>query len=51
MINGYFALPALILGRHFFDQYEKLTLELNGPLFFVGLINSIVFLRVTKDKE
>ena len=36
-INGYLALPTLILSRHFFDQYEKLVLEHNGPSSFVAI--------------
>ena len=34
IVNGYLALPTLILSRHFFEQYEKRTLEFNGPLMF-----------------
>ena len=43
IINGYLALPTLILSRHFFEQYEKLLLEYNGPLFFTNLINKTQF--------
>jgi len=40
LVNSYLALPTLIISRHFFDQYEKRGLELNGPLNFVNFINS-----------
>jgi hypothetical protein len=37
ILNGYIALGALHAGRHYFEQYEKRGLELNGPVFFVLL--------------
>lgn len=37
-INGYFALPTLVLSRHYFEQYEKRQLELNGPLLFSSFV-------------
>lgn len=39
IINGYIALPVLILSRHYFEQYEKYLLEYNGPLFIYRLFN------------
>lgn len=45
-LNGYISLPTLILGRHFFEQYEKLNLELNGPLFFTNQIIKILNFRI-----
>ena len=40
LVNGYITLPGLVLSRHFFEQYEKLVLEYNGPLFFSDCIRS-----------
>jgi len=37
-INHYLSLPTIISGRHFFEQYEKRTLELHGLAFIVSLI-------------
>jgi proton-translocating NADH-quinone oxidoreductase chain L len=31
LVNGYLALPTLILSRQYFEQYDKRILELNGP--------------------
>jgi len=38
VVNGYIALPTLVLGRHFFEQYEKLLLEYNGPVAFTNAV-------------
>jgi NADH-ubiquinone oxidoreductase chain 5 len=38
VVNGYVALPTLILSRHFFEQYEKLLLEKSGPLLYVEVL-------------
>jgi NADH-ubiquinone oxidoreductase chain 5 len=34
IINGFLIIPALVLSRHSFEQYDKLLIEYNGPLFF-----------------
>jgi NADH-ubiquinone oxidoreductase chain 5 len=44
-INGYISLPSLVFGRHVFEQYEKVFLELNGPLFFVNQINKLIYVK------
>ena len=38
IINGYLAVPSLIISRHIFEQHEKIMLEQNGPLLLSGLI-------------
>jgi NADH-ubiquinone oxidoreductase chain 5 len=45
VINGYISLPALIFSRHAFEQYEKIALELNGPLFFVNQIRKLLYIK------
>lgn len=40
-VNGFVILPALTASRHIFEQYEKILLEQNGPLFVGALVNSI----------
>ena len=37
-VNSYLTLPTLLLSRHLFEQHEKITLEQNGPLFFISLV-------------
>jgi ABC-type tungstate transport system substrate-binding protein len=37
VINGYFALPTLVISRHIFEQHEKIMLEQNGPIAVVNL--------------
>jgi NADH-ubiquinone oxidoreductase chain 5 len=39
VINGYVALPILVVSRHLFEQYEKVALEQNGPLFMANLVS------------
>ena len=36
--NHYLSLPVIATGRHFFEQYEKRTLELHGPAFMISLV-------------
>jgi len=43
VVNGYVALPTLVLGRHLFEQYEKTVLEQSGPLALVGLVEAYQF--------
>lgn len=38
ILNGYFALGSLTVSRHYFEQYEKRGLELNGPVSFMFLL-------------
>lgn len=40
VLNSYIALPLLISGRHFFEQYEKRGLELNGPIMLSSLLSN-----------
>lgn len=42
VINNYLSLPLLFVGRHSFEQYEKLIIESNGPLFFINGIASLL---------
>jgi hypothetical protein len=39
IVNGYVALPVLIMSRHVFEQHEKIVLEQNGPILAANLIN------------
>ena len=39
LVNGYIAIPSLVMSRHYFEQYEKINLEYNGPLFITEVIN------------
>jgi len=41
IVNGYFSIPALVMSRHYFEQYEKLGLEYNGPLFLTSTIEQL----------
>lgn len=41
VVNGYLALPALIISRHIFEQHEKITLEQNGPILAVNLLSKL----------
>ena len=38
IINSYLSVPTLILGRHFYEQYEKTVLEKHGPLFVIKIL-------------
>lgn len=38
MINGYIAIPVLVISRHIFEQHEKTALEQNGPILFINLM-------------
>jgi proton-translocating NADH-quinone oxidoreductase chain L len=40
-INRYIALPGLVVGRHFFEQYEKRVLEYYGPGYCVLLLQKL----------
>jgi hypothetical protein len=37
LINSFVVLHTLNLSRHFFEQYDKLLIEYNGPLFFQAI--------------
>lgn len=39
VINGYLALPTLVISRHIFEQYEKIMLEQNGPILAASLVS------------
>lgn len=41
VVNGYLALPTLVMSRHIFEQHEKIMLEQNGPILAVNLINRL----------
>lgn len=41
ILNYYISFPTLFLGRHYFEQYEKSSLELNGPLFVAGMLRKV----------
>jgi len=43
ILNAYIAWGSLHVGRHFFDQYEKRSLENNGPIFFVSSVEAALF--------
>jgi len=43
IVNGYLTLPVMVLSRHFFEQYEKLFLERNGPLFFQSIYERLQY--------
>jgi hypothetical protein len=43
IINGYLVLPTLFISRHFFEQYERLLFERNGPLFFQAIYSRIQY--------
>jgi hypothetical protein len=38
IVNGYIALPALIMSRHIFEQHEKIMLEQNGPILVANSV-------------
>jgi NADH-ubiquinone oxidoreductase chain 5 len=40
-VNGYLALPILVMSRHLFEQHEKIMLEQNGPLAAVNLLSKV----------
>jgi hypothetical protein len=41
LINGYIALPTLVVSRHMFEQHEKIILEQNGPILAANLIGRL----------
>lgn len=41
VINGCFTVPALVAGRHVFEQHEKIVLEQNGPIFVVVAVKAL----------
>ena len=41
IVNGYIALPTLIISRHIFEQHEKIMLEQNGPILAANLIGRL----------
>jgi len=43
LVNGYLVIPTLILSRHYFEQYEKLGLEYNGPQFISESISAMIY--------
>lgn len=44
-INGYIVINSLSASRHYFEQYEKRTLEQHGPLFLISLVAKVVFTK------
>jgi len=42
ILNGYLAIPVLLFSRHSFEQHEKRFLELNGPIFLIKTITSVL---------
>lgn len=48
-VNGFISLPTLVLSRHYFEQYEKLALELNGPIFFMERVLSTLYYTSTNE--
>jgi len=41
VVNGYIALPTLVISRHIFEQYEKIILEQNGPILAASLLGKL----------
>lgn len=41
VINGYIALPTLVISRHIFEQHEKIVLEQNGPILAANLVGKL----------
>lgn len=41
VVNGYLAVPTLIISRHIFEQHEKIMLEQNGPILAANLISRL----------
>jgi ABC-type tungstate transport system substrate-binding protein len=41
VVNGYIALPTLVISRHIFEQHEKIVLEQNGPILAANLVGKL----------